>query len=65
MSIFFDDNANDQDKPIIQPIDPDGKLLSTEKLLKLGNIVAVNSKQAILDKDYFIKKIKAVLPQQK
>ena len=58
--IFFDDNANDPDKPIIQPVRPDGSLENTQELLKRGNLVAVNPKEAILDEDYFIKKIQAV-----
>jgi len=61
ISIFFDDNANDPDKPIICPVGPDNQLEDTLQLLKTGNIVAVNPKEAILDEDYFINKIKAVL----
>lgn len=64
IALFFDDNANDPDKPIIRPFGPDGQLLDTEILLKSGNIVAVNTKEAIVDEDYFINKIKALLPGQ-
>lgn len=58
IAVFFDDNANDPDKPIICPIGADNQLEDTQELLKSGNIVAVNPKEAILDEDYFINKIK-------
>jgi len=61
VSMFFDDNANDQDKPIIYPFSANGDLEDTNELLKTGHIVAVNPKEAILDENYFINKIKAVL----
>ncbi len=61
VSIFFDDNANDPDKPIICPIGQHDELYDTLELLKTGHIVAVNPKEAILDEDYFIKKIQAIL----
>lgn len=62
ISIFFDDNATDSDKPIINPIGPDGGCEETALLLKRGNIVAVNTKEAILDPNYFINKIKVLMP---
>lgn len=65
ISIFFDDNANDPDNPIIHPIGLNSKLENTETLLKMGNIVAVDPKEAILDEDYFINKIKALLSSEK
>jgi|SRR3989339_877320 len=61
ISIFFDDNANDPDKPIIYPIGLDNRLEDIAELLKNGNVVAVNPKQAILDEDYFIKRILILL----
>lgn len=60
LSIFFDDNANDQDKPISYPFGPNDELLDTNELIKRGYIVAVNPKEAILDEDYFINKLKAI-----
>jgi hypothetical protein len=63
LSIFFDDNADDREKPIIMPVGPNGQLEDVAALLKKGNIVAVNPKEAILDENYFINKIKALLPQ--
>ncbi len=64
--IFFDDNANDPDKPIICPVSFDGALQDTQDLLNKGIIVAVNPKEAILDEDYFIKKVQtAVLARGK
>jgi hypothetical protein len=59
LPMFFDDNADDPDKPIIDPCRPNNE--STQKLLKTGHIVAVNPKEAILDNDYFINKIKRLL----
>ncbi len=60
IAMFFDDNANNIDKPIIRPIDPHGNILDTNELLEKGNIIAVNPKEAILDEDYFINKIKNI-----
>ena len=61
ISIFFDDNANDPDKPIICPIDHSGNLQDTNQLMEKGNIVAVNPKEAILNENYFVDKIKLVI----
>ncbi|HEV2917516.1 MAG TPA: hypothetical protein VGW78_07280 [Candidatus Babeliales bacterium] len=61
LSIFFDDNAQDPDKQIICPLKPNGELEDTKKLLASGHIVAVNPRDAILDVNYFINKIKALL----
>jgi len=61
VALFFDDNANDLDKPIVCPITPQGSLESTERLIDLGTIVVVNPKEAILNEDYFIEKVKATL----
>lgn len=60
ISIFFDDNANNPDKPIIYAFNPSHELQDTQLLLNLGHIVAVDPKEAILDEDYFITKIKKV-----
>lgn len=62
--IFFDDNANDQEKPIIHPIKPDGTLEDTQTLIALGNIVPVDPKEAILNPCYFIKKIEDILKKK-
>lgn len=59
IEIFFDDNADDAVKPIVCPVDSEGKMLDTAELLKKGIIVAVNPKEAILDEDYFVKKLQA------
>ncbi len=65
ITLFFDDNADDPDKPILQPRDSQGKLLGREELLKKGIMVAVNPKEAILDPDYYIKKISSVLSKKR
>lgn len=59
IEILLDDNADDEVKPIICPVNSEGKLLNTAELLKKGIIVAVNPMEAILDEDYFIKKVQA------
>lgn len=61
ISVFFDDNADDPDKPIICPLNGNQKVENTNELLAQGNIVAVNPKEAILNEDYFINKIQALL----
>lgn len=63
-SIFFDDNANDQEKPIIYPMKPDGTLEDTQKLIKLGNIVPVDPKEAILNPYYFTKHVETALQKK-
>lgn len=63
IEIFFDDNADDMVKPIICPTDSEGNLLDTAQLLHKGIIVAVNPKEAILDEDYFIKKLQTRIAQ--
>lgn len=63
VEIFFDDNADDSVKPIICPVDSEGKLLNTAELIKKGIIVAVNPKEAILDEDYFIKLVQKRIVQ--
>lgn len=65
ISIFFDDKANNLDRRIIFPIGPNNIIESSQELLKTGNIVAVNPKEAILDEDYFIKKIEQILKTTK
>jgi len=62
ISMFFDDNAGNRFRSIICPIGINGEIIDPQELIKKGNIVVVNSKQAILDEDYFINKIKAMLP---
>ena len=59
--IFFDDNADDPDKPIVNPFGPNNEPLDTKEMMREGYIVAVNPKEAILDDNYFINKIKAFL----
>lgn len=63
VEIFFDDNADDGVKPIVCPVSSTGQLLDTQELLGKGIIIAVNPKEAILDEDYFIKKVQARLAQ--
>lgn len=61
LTMFFDDNANDQDKPIISPIFHNGELLNTQELIRSGHIVSVNTKEAILNPDYFIEKVQKMV----
>lgn len=59
--MFFDDNAADTDRPIVNPISPDGSQLDVQQLIQLGVIVPVNPKEAILNENYFIDKVAARL----
>jgi hypothetical protein len=46
ISMFFDDNAADQHKPILCPVGPNEELENTKELLKSGHIVSVNATTA-------------------
>lgn len=61
ISMFFDDNANDSVKPIISPMFPNGELLDTQELIRSGHIVPVNTKEAILNTNYFIEKVREMV----
>lgn len=53
LSIFFDDNADDPIKPILNivPIEQETNL---HELLAMGRVVSVDTRKAILDKNYYI-----------
>lgn len=62
ISMFFDDNA--KEKQIIAPKGftlHNGTSLKTEDLLNTGHIVAVSPLKAMIQPDYFVKKIEALL----
>ncbi len=60
-TIFFDDNADGtaDNRWIISPM-KDGVLQDTLKLIEQGLIVPVNTKDAIVDENYFIDKVKVI-----
>lgn len=61
IALFFDDNANDAARPIVYPVDSDGKALNRKELIEQGYIVPVNPKLAILDENYFINKVQKMI----
>lgn len=60
LSIFFDDNAGDPIKQILN-IMPIGEKNNLNELTTLGRVVAVDTRKAILDKNYYINAIEKVL----
>ncbi|MBW8310017.1 MAG: hypothetical protein K0M45_10375 [Candidatus Paracaedibacteraceae bacterium] len=61
-SIFFDDNA--KVKQIVAPqgfVRPYGQPLTTDDLLESGHVVAVSPLKAMIDPNYFIDHVEAVL----
>jgi len=61
ITLFFDDNANDPDKPIICPIELQEGVAHTVDLIEAGLIIVVNPKEAILNEKYFIEKVQSAL----
>jgi hypothetical protein len=53
LSIFFDDNADDAVKPILNVI-PFETETNLNELLSIGRVVPVDTRKAILDKNYYI-----------
>lgn len=60
LSIFFDDNADDLDKPILNIISV-GKKANLSELIALGRVVAVDTRKAILDRNYYIAVVQRAL----
>ena len=67
VSIFFDDNAKDQEILSIQTASGDNadQAHLQNRLIKLGRIVAVNTLKAILDENYFKKCVDFALQQHR
>jgi hypothetical protein len=65
LSLFFDDNASDQEKPIlnIQSIGPNEATL--DMLLDLHRVVAVDTRTAILNPNYFIEIVERALDKHR
>lgn len=64
LSLFFDDHVieNDDKQNIVCPIEvTTGKPLAVSALVKSGQIVKVNTVEALLDDDYFIRLVKKAL----
>lgn len=65
ITIFNDDNINPDPaskKNIVNPVDINtGKSLSVHELIKSGNLIVVDTVQAVLDDNYYIKPIERLL----
>jgi hypothetical protein len=62
LSIFFDDLATDPVKPIVHVI-PVNAQTNLNQLIKIGRVVSVNTRKAILEKNYFINAVENALQQ--
>ena len=61
-SLFFDDNITGEEEDIVKPCEIGGQTISTQALC--GRIIfSVNTVEAILDDDYFIKRVGKSLEQ--
>ncbi len=60
LSIFFDDNADDPIKPILNII-PVGTETNLNELIAMGRVVSVDTRRAILDGNYFITAVENAL----
>lgn len=64
-SMFFDDNVDSADKgdqkDIIHPFDEKGNYIAPVQALKQGKLFKVNSLDAILDEDYFLRTVRTQL----
>jgi hypothetical protein len=61
LSIFFDDNANEPGNKKILNIMPVGEETNLNELIAMGRIVHVDTRKAILDKNYFITAVEKAL----
>jgi hypothetical protein len=57
IALFFDDNAADNDRVIINPVSLEGTPLERDLLIRTGKIIPVDTKEALLDQHYFIQKV--------
>lgn len=65
ITMFFDDNANEPEKQIVEALDLKGKRRSREQLMNLGHLVAVDTIQTLENDNYFIEKVENVLRTRK
>lgn len=68
ISLFSDDNINPalhSKKNIVNPVDAKtGVSLSVPELIKLGHLMVVDTVQAVLDEDYYIKPVQRLLERK-
>src|SRR5690606_25885714 len=60
LSIFFDDNANHAKRQILNVM-PVGEKISLSELIAMGRVVAVDTRKAIMDRNYYITAVEKVL----
>lgn len=61
LSIFFDDNANSSKRQILNVIPFGGVKINLNELIEIGRVVAVDTRKAILDTNYYISAVEKVL----
>jgi len=61
LSIFFDDSANSSKRQILKVIPFGGETINLTELIEMGRVVAVDTRKAILDTNYYISAVKKVL----
>lgn len=60
LSIFFDDDANNSKRQILNVM-PLGETINLNELIAMGRVVAVDTRKAILDRNYYITAVEKVL----
>jgi hypothetical protein len=58
LTMFFDDIVSEVDRGVLYPVKPNGDPENVKRLTELGYIVHANTKEAILDSNYYINKVK-------
>lgn len=61
LSIFFDDSANSCKIQILNVIPFSGPKVNLNELIEIGRVVAVDTRKAILDGNYYISAAEKVL----
>lgn len=61
LSIFFDDSANSSKRQILKIISFGGEKVNLNELIEMGRVVAVDTRKAIRDPNYYISAVEKVL----
>lgn len=64
LSIFFDDSANSTKRQILKIIPFGGNKVNLNELIEMGRVVAVDTRNAIRDPNYYISAVEKVLEKQ-
>ena len=64
LSIFFDDSANSSKRQILKIIPFGGEKVNLNELIEMGRVVAVDTRKAIGDPDYYISAVEKVLKKR-